>query len=170
MLASVSSRVGAAPRRAAACRPQPQRLQMRHAALCRAPRASDGDSPSVASFDSSALTELTKDDFWEYLKGDEQKGKTIIVDCFTDWCGPCKLILPDLVAYSEELGEKGCVVKFNCNKYNKELGVKLNIKVAPTFLIYQDGEQVGKMTGAKVDKLKTIVADLMAQQVAVPAK
>ncbi|KAG1673533.1 hypothetical protein FOA52_003833 [Chlamydomonas sp. UWO 241] len=114
------------------------------------------------------LTELSKDNFWEYLRADEQRGMTIVVDCYTDWCGPCKMIMPDLIAYSAELEPKGRIVKFNCNKANKTLGVELKIKVAPTFLVYRDGEQVGHMTGAKVQKLRNLVASL--QEVEAPAE
>jgi thiol-disulfide isomerase/thioredoxin len=42
----------------------------------------------------------------EYLRADDQKGMTVVVDCYTDWCGPCKMIMPDLIAYSAELEPK----------------------------------------------------------------
>ena len=58
-------------------------------------------------------------------------------------CGPCKLILPQLVDMAKEMEGRVHIVKFNCNKYNKELGISLGIKVAPTFLLYKNGEQVG---------------------------
>ena len=45
--------------------------------------------------------------------------------------------MQNLVKLSAELEPKARVVKFNCNKANKELGVELKIKVAPTFLLFQ---------------------------------
>ena len=73
-------------------------------------------------------------------------------------CGPCKLILPQLVDLQAELGEsKVRIVKFNCNKDNKELGQSLNIRVAPTFHLYKRSEKVAEMTGAKVDKLRELI-------------
>ena len=30
----------------------------------------------------------------DYLRADEQKGMLIVVDCYTEWCGPCKMIYP----------------------------------------------------------------------------
>lgn len=95
----------------------------------------------------------------EYLRADEQKGMLIVIDCYTEWCGPCKMIYPDLVKLSAELEPKARIVKFNCNKANKELGVELKIKVAPTFLLFQDGEKVGEMTGAKLEKLKSLISE-----------
>ena len=35
----------------------------------------------------------------------------------------------------------------NCNKSNKELGVALKIRVAPTFHLYKNSEKVAEMTG-----------------------
>lgn len=52
------------------------------------------------------------------------------------------MILPQLVDLAKELQGRAILAKFNCNKYNKELGISLGIKVAPTFLLYKDGEQV----------------------------
>eukprot|EP00798_Chlamydomonas_sp_ICE-L_P015252 gene15252-21334_t len=107
-----------------------------------------------------SLMELTKDTYYQYLE--ENKDTLVIVDCYTDWCGPCKLIYPELVKLAEERTDIK-IVKFNCNKYNKDLGVKLKIRVAPTFLLYMNGEMVDTMTGAKVEKLKEKIEDALNQ-------
>ena len=78
-------------------------------------------------------------------------------------------LLQNLVKLSAELEPKARVVKFNCNKANKELGVELKIKVAPTFLLFQDGEKVAEMTGAKLEKLKSIINEKLGV-VAEPAQ
>lgn len=81
---------------------------------------------------------------------DAAEDKLVVVDFFTDWCGPCKLIYPQLVALSAELEPAATIVKFNCNQYNKELAKTLGIKVAPTFHLYKNGQKVADMTGACV--------------------
>ena len=48
--------------------------------------------------------------------------------------------------------------KLNCNKYNKELGVALKVRVAPTFHLYKNSVKVAEMTGAKIDMLRQLVA------------
>lgn len=103
------------------------------------------------------LQELTKDTFQSFL--DAAGDKLVVVDFFTDWCGPCKLIYPQLVALSAELEPAATIVKFNCNQHNKELAKALGIKVAPTFHIYKNGQKVADMTGAKVDKLRALIDD-----------
>jgi thioredoxin 1 len=67
------------------------------------------------------------------------------------------MIYPELVKLNAELAGKATIVKFNCNAYNKELGKTLGIKVAPTFHLYKGGEKVAEMTGAKVDKLRSLI-------------
>lgn len=56
-------------------------------------------------------------------------------------CGPCKVMLPLLVKLQEEQPDIK-VYKLNCNKKNKELGMKLNVKVAPTFQLYKNSNKV----------------------------
>lgn len=51
-------------------------------------------------------------------------------------------MVPLLEEFAKELAGKAEIVKFNCNKYNKELGVSLGIKVAPTFHLYRGDKQV----------------------------
>lgn len=56
------------------------------------------------------------------------------------------------------MGKEGVrIVGFNCSKENRELGLKLAIKVAPTFHLYRKGQKVAEMTGAKVDKLTELI-------------
>jgi len=79
-----------------------------------------------------------------------------VVDFYTDWCGPCKVMLPELYKLQDEMPHIK-IVKFNCNKQNKDLGKALNIRVAPTFHLYRNSQKVGEMTGAKIDKLRNLI-------------
>jgi thioredoxin 1 len=119
-------------------------------------------APAAAPSTAPALLELNKDTFQPFL--DAAGDKLVVVDFFTDWCGPCKLILPQLIELSAELEPKATIVKFNCNQYNKELAKGLGIKVAPTFHLYKHGQKVADMTGAKVDKLRALIDDHLKPQ------
>nr|6I1C_A Chain A, thioredoxin f2 [Chlamydomonas reinhardtii]6I1C_B Chain B, thioredoxin f2 [Chlamydomonas reinhardtii]6I1C_C Chain C, thioredoxin f2 [Chlamydomonas reinhardtii] len=106
------------------------------------------------SVDGQGLLQLDKDTFWPYLE--QQQDTLVVVDFYTDWCGPCKLIYPELVKLSQERTDVR-FVKVNCNKSNKELGMQLAIKVAPTFHLYRNKTKVADMTGAKMDKLIALI-------------
>eukprot|EP00958_Prasinococcus_capsulatus_P000861 scaffold66_cov390-Prasinococcus_capsulatus_cf.AAC.2 len=47
--------------------------------------------------------------------------------------------------------------RFECNSQNKAIGKELEIKSVPTFILYKGGEQVARMSGAKLEKLKNLV-------------
>lgn len=101
------------------------------------------------------LVELTKDTFYDALK---DAGETlVVVDFFTNWCGPCKAIYPKLLEFRDTYQGQVLFYKFNCNKANKELGQQLGIKVAPTFQLYKGGNKVAEITGAKADVLRELV-------------
>jgi len=114
----------------------------------------DDAAPTDPS-DEAGLRLLTKDDFWEFLE--ESGDKLAVIDFFTDWCGPCKVMYPMLVEMAQEQPDVS-FAKLNCNKYNKELGVQLGVKVAPTFQLYKNSTKVAEMTGAKIDALKELIA------------
>ncbi|KAK9843928.1 hypothetical protein WJX84_006886 [Apatococcus fuscideae] len=110
---------------------------------------------SRVSEESTALPDLKKEEFYPFL---EEAGDTlVIVDFYTDWCGPCKVMLPELEKMSQEKGDKAKFVKFNCNAHNKELGQQLGIRVAPTFQLYKNSKKVAEMTGAKIDELRSLI-------------
>ncbi|GAB4819538.1 hypothetical protein N2152v2_006584 [Parachlorella kessleri] len=115
-------------------------------------------SVEVSGTEVAELRLIDQESFYPTLEaaGD----KLVVVDFYTAWCGPCKMIYPELCEMAKEYEKAGVeIVKFECNKANKELGMKLAIKVAPTFHLYRRGEKVAEMTGAKVDKLRELIEE-----------
>lgn len=99
--------------------------------------------------------EVNKDTFYPAL---EAAGDAlVVVDFYTDWCGPCKLMAPKLAAWHGELAPAVQFLKFNCNKDNAVLGKALGIKVAPTFHLYRAGKQLEVLTGAKEEALRELI-------------
>lgn len=96
------------------------------------------------------VTEVTKDTFWPIVNsaGD----KTVVLDMYTQWCGPCKLIAPKYKELSQKYDDV-VFLKLDCNQENKPLAKELGIKVVPTFKILKQGKIVKEVTGAKFDNL-----------------
>ncbi|MBA0816314.1 hypothetical protein Gohar_000992 [Gossypium harknessii] len=105
------------------------------------------------------VTEVTKDTFWPIVNaaGD----KTVVLDMYTQWCGPCKVIAPKF----QELSEKYLDVvflKLDCNQENKPLAKELGIRVVPTFKILKHKKIVKEVTGAKYDDLVAAIDTVRA--------
>ena len=71
----------------------------------------------------------------EVLKSD----KTVILDFYADWCGPCKMMSPIVDEIAEELGDKVKVGKVNSDE-NIDLAEKYGIMSIPTIMIIKNGE------------------------------
>lgn len=105
---------------------------------------------AAAAVKTGQVTEVNKDTFWPIVNaaGD----KIVVLDMYTQWCGPCKVIAPRF----KELSEKHLDVvflKLDCNQENKPLAKELGIKVVPTFKILKHSKVVKEVTGAKYDDL-----------------
>ncbi|KAA8538849.1 hypothetical protein F0562_025541 [Nyssa sinensis] len=103
------------------------------------------------------VTEVNKDTFWPIVNtaGD----KTVVLDMYTQWCGPCKVMAPKF----QELSEKYVDVvflKLDCNQDNKPLAKELGISVVPTFKILKDSKIVKEVTGAKFDDLVVAIESI----------
>ncbi|MER7947378.1 thioredoxin [Streptomyces sp. NPDC096079] len=91
-----------------------------------------------------ALKNVTDADFEDVvLKSD----KPVLVDFWAAWCGPCRQIAPSLEAIAAEHGEIE-VVKLNIDE-NPGTAAKYGVMSIPTLNVYQGGEVVKTIVGAK---------------------
>jgi thioredoxin 1 len=73
--------------------------------------------------------------------------KTVVVDFWAEWCGPCKLVAPIL----EEIAStnEGIVIaKLNVDE-NPQTSASYGITSIPTMNIYKGGQVVKTIIGAK---------------------
>ncbi len=89
------------------------------------------------------LVEVTKDNF-EKVKTDNAK---IVIDCWAEWCGPCRMIAPVIDSLSKELQGRVAFGKLNTDE-NQMTAMRHNIAAIPTLLIFKDGKLVDRIVGA----------------------
>jgi thioredoxin 1 len=79
-----------------------------------------------------ATLELTKDNFNQTI----ESGKTVIIDFWAPWCGPCRAFAPTFEAVSEQHPEV-IFAKIN-TEAEQELGAAFNIRSIPTLMVFRE--------------------------------
>jgi thioredoxin 1 len=74
--------------------------------------------------------------------------KPIMVDFWATWCGPCRAVSPILDKIAEELADKISIVKLDVDD-NPETAMKYGITSIPAMYVFQHGEIVKRVIGAK---------------------
>lgn len=71
----------------------------------------------------------------------------VVVDFWAPWCGPCKMIGPDLEALSEEYAGRVKIVKVNVDE-NPDSPAGLGVRGIPALFLFKDGQVVSNKIGA----------------------
>ncbi len=81
----------------------------------------------------------------EFDKLIQLKDKTVIIDFYADWCGPCRMISPILEAIEAERGDV-LVGKLNVDEH-MDIAQEFRVVSIPMVLVYKNGEQTAKIIG-----------------------
>jgi thioredoxin 2 len=72
---------------------------------------------------------------------------TVLVDCWAPWCGPCRMVGPILDELAGEYRGRVKIAKLNTDE-NPMISSQYRISSIPTMLIFKNGTQVDRITGA----------------------
>ena len=91
-----------------------------------------------------SVLHITKETFEKEVL---QSEKTVLLDFFATWCGPCKMLAPILDEIAEEREDiKVCKVDVD---QEPELAAQYQVVSIPTLFIMEKGEVVNQSLGAK---------------------
>lgn len=86
---------------------------------------------------------LNKSDLDSLIKGE----KTILLDFFADWCGPCRMVSPVIDEIAAERWDVA-VGKINVDE-SPELARKYGVYSIPTLIVIRDGKVINQAVGAR---------------------
>ena len=72
-----------------------------------------------------------------------ESGKTVVVDFYADWCGPCQMFLPIFKAHEENEIK---LVMVNIDD-DQQAAIEAGVEGVPTVIIFKDGKEVFKNVG-----------------------
>ena len=76
-----------------------------------------------------------------------QSDKPVLIDYWSEWCGPCKMIAPVLDEVASEYSDKVRVAKLNIDD-NPATPPKYGIRGIPTLMLFKNGEVEATKVGA----------------------
>lgn len=91
------------------------------------------------------MAEILNDSNFE----EKTKSGLCLIDFYSDWCGPCKMVAPIIDELSNE-------VDFNVFKVNVDespiTSMGFHVRSIPTFYVLKDGNIVDRLVGASLKK------------------
>ena len=90
-----------------------------------------------------AIITVTKENFGET----KAESKTVLLDFYADWCGPCRMVAPIVHEIADERDDI-VVGKINVDE-QPELAMQFGVMSIPTLVVMRNGEVVNQAMGAR---------------------
>ena len=91
----------------------------------------------------------------------------VVVDYWAPWCGPCRMVAPELQKVATRQAGRAIVVKVNTDEL-ADLGQRFGIRSIPTLAVFGGGKELARESGAR--PAEAIEALIARAQAAAPAR
>ena len=96
-----------------------------------------------------------------------QSSLPVVVDYWAPWCGPCRMVAPELQKVAARQAGQAIVVKVNTDELS-DLGQRFGIRSIPTLAVFEGGKEIARESGAR--PAREIEAFIARARAAVPAR
>jgi len=72
----------------------------------------------------------------------------VVVDFWAPWCGPCKMVAPELEKLAGKTGDDVRYVKVNVDE-SPEVAMRYGIMSIPTIALFESGNLITQVVGAR---------------------
>ncbi len=76
-----------------------------------------------------------------------RNNRSLVVDCWAPWCGPCRMMSPVIEELAADLKGKITFGKLNTDE-NQDIAARFQVQAIPTLLIFKDGKLADRKVGA----------------------
>lgn len=88
----------------------------------------------------------------------------VVVDYWAPWCGPCRMVAPELEKVAANTAGRLLVVKVNTEVLT-DLGQRFGIRSIPTMAVFAGGNEIGRTAGARpAADIEAFVRQTLAKQ------
>jgi len=117
-----------------------------HCKAAVAPPGEPVEAQSSAAFDAAAGTSALP----------------LVVDFWAPWCGPCRMVAPELEKVARTHAGRWLVVKVNTDEQS-DLAARYRIQSIPTLAVVHGGREVARVAGVRpAQEIERFVADATA--------
>jgi len=87
-------------------------------------------------------TQNKRESFSEIIQGNTP----VLVDFTAEWCGPCKMMKPELEELHKRMAAKLRIIKVDIDK-SPEAANAFMVQSVPTLILFQQGKQLWRQSG-----------------------
>lgn len=104
-----------------------------------------------------SIADITMDNFEDKVL---KSKKMVVLDFWTDWCAPCKSLMPVMEELAYEYRDHTVFYRVNAEKDNNiYLTIDYEVRGYPSILYFKDGKNIDRQTGA-------ILKEMISQRIA----
>lgn len=92
-----------------------------------------------------------------YLRTLLDTDQPVLLDCWAEWCGPCRQLTPVIDQLAVEYRGRAVIAKLNVDEH-PDVAAHLGVSAIPALLLFKDGQLVDRVVG--VQPKRTLAAAL----------